>query len=414
MKEVKVRAGNLQAQSGSVRFFSGLIFLFAILTSGQAAAEVIMGEATGIESDAVRMISYRHQEHAWQTSDGATHLMVNRGDLSPGASLGLYSTGDLGDSWTNSISLNNTNSYASSDGVLIGDQLWIAYSSSASSILFAILDYDSVAWRLTAVERVFLSSDESAINPALVVDRAGAVWCAFVTRHNETSDATIHMSRRSPSGEWTDTGLTFGATDNISVERSARPILTPHGIGMVYSVHETLTWASRQDSWPVDEAWDESVLFERSSQDLDPYASHFTIARDGRGDLHMALSELGRLRYFRFIAATQTWQDRLISGDIRATYPQIAINAQTDGIMIWSNNQNGSVRLTQSLNWGGSFSVTDVLMHPFGGGDISYQNPRIEAPSLVTGLAVVVQQYVDGPLQKLLRFQVALATDSAK
>lgn len=383
--------------------------LFGLLLGAPAPAfaDIIVGSDTGIESDAVRMISYRHQEHAWQTSDGATHFMVNRGSLSPGASLTLYSTFDQGQTYSPGLSVNHTNGYASSDGLLVEDQLFLAFSTTASTILFAQMNYEvaTSSWSLVRLERVFKSEQFDAVNPGIVMDRNGDFWCAFVTKDKVSGDAQIRLAHRAfASSTWTDTSLGFGAVDSLSLERSARPMLTPTGIGMVYSVHQTLTWAARDDTWPPEQAWTETPLFVRSTEDLDPYASHFSVARDSLGNLHMALADQGRLRYFHFSATSEAWTDRLISFDISASYPQVAVNAMSDVVMIWTNTAVGNVKLSQSTDHGVSFTGTDLLIHPFGGPDVSYQNPRVEAPSSVLGPVLVVQQYVDGDMQKLLGF----------
>jgi hypothetical protein len=395
--------------SKRIALFVGAL-LSNLLPCEKLQAAAIPATVTPIESDATRMISYRHQEHAWQTADGATHFLVNRGTLSSGASLTLYSTTDQGITWSDSLQLNNTNAYASADGVLIGNELWVAFSSSASTILFAVLTYDelNVAWTLSRLQRVFQSTNQPALNPGIAIDEDGAVWCGFVTRDRNTNEATIRMSQRSPlSSTWVDTGLSFGATDNISVERSARPVVIPGGVGMVYSVHETLNWATRQNEWPIDQEWTNEELFRRSVDDVDPYASHFSVGRDSLNNLHMAVADRGRLRYLHYAASSLTWETRLISSDISATYPQVAVQSETDILMIWTNTSGGNVTLSQSADRGASFVATDFLWHPPSESDVSYQNPRIEAPSVVSGSVVVVQQYADGPLQKLLSFDVA-------
>ena len=333
--------------------------------------------------------------------------MVNRGTLSPGASLTLYSTFDQGQTYSAGLALNNTNSYASSDGLLVDDQLFLAFSSSASTILFAQLNYDVVtsSWSLVRMERVYKSEQFDAVNPGIIMDRSGDFWCALVTQDKLTADAQIRLVHRaSNNNAWSDTGLGFGAIDNWSLERSARPVLTPTGIGMVYSVHQTLTWAAREDGWDPQQVWTETPLFVRSTEDLDPYASHFSLAGDSLGNLHMALADEGRLRYFHFSATSGTWSNRLISFNISAAYPQVAVNAAADVVMIWTNTGAGNVKLSQSMDHGVTFTGTDLLVHPIGAPGVSYQNPRVEAPSSVSGPVVVVQQYVDNGVQKLLSF----------
>lgn len=48
-------------------------------TPSRAWTIVVMAVTTDLSSDNERVISYRHQQHLTQTSDGALHLLMNRG-----------------------------------------------------------------------------------------------------------------------------------------------------------------------------------------------------------------------------------------------------------------------------------------------------------------------------------------------
>ena len=47
---------------------------------------------TNLTSSNDREISYRHQQHLVQSADGALHLLFNRGSLTPGPGLSLFSS----------------------------------------------------------------------------------------------------------------------------------------------------------------------------------------------------------------------------------------------------------------------------------------------------------------------------------
>lgn len=388
-----------------------LVFALGLAATPEAFAATILGTPTTVDGTAERMISYRHQEHSWQTGDGATHLMVNRGSLSPGATLTLYSSPDDGLTWTSAIALANTNAYATSDGVLVGDDLWVVYSSAASTILFSILHYDSVTgtWALSATERVFKSSTTAALNPAMAIDALGAAWCAFVGTDSATGNHTLRMAQRAADGSaWLDTGLVFGTPDADTIQRSARPIVTATGVGMVYSVHEELYWAHRSNEHPFDEAWENTLIFTGSPEGLDPYSSHFSLAADSQGALHMAAVDQGRIVYFRSLDQGQVWESRVITRDIGATYPQISVIRGSDTLAVFSDTERSSVKVLRSHDGGDTFSATDLLVHaaPVPGSGTNYSNPRVEVPSLSGDIIPVVQQYVDGTVQRLLGFAV--------
>lgn len=382
------------------------------------AATLTLGAPTSLESDADRMISYRHQEHMWQTSDGATHLIINSGGLSPGASLTLQTSTDNGATWVQTLALPDTDVYSTSDGTLVGDDLWISYSSSLGTILFSVLHYDSASqsWSMGPIETAFSAPALRAINPAIAIDSLGAVWCGFVTRHKVSEDAAIRMVRRAANGSaWSNTGLIFGTVDNVSVERSARPVAISGGVGMIYSVHEKLFWAYRLNGWAVGQPWTEQTLFTSPPPfDTDPYASHFSVAADGNQDLHLAVADHGQVLYLRYSDAGQSWDaPRVLTRDITANYVQVSVVQDTDTVVIFSNDGKTYLRAFQSADAGASFTLTGLLVHPRvrSGSGIDYSNPRLETPGRSLYPIPVMQQYVNGSLQELLHFEVPEVVD---
>jgi len=67
----------------------------------------VTGTTTNLQSLEEGMISFRHQEHMWLTSDGAQHVLINQGMGIP--SLNLYSSlGGITD-WQLKVGLPNSN-----------------------------------------------------------------------------------------------------------------------------------------------------------------------------------------------------------------------------------------------------------------------------------------------------------------
>lgn len=406
------RAGHFATRNCARGFWALSAGLVLAYTPKSHAWETTLGTPTTIDSDSDRMISLRHQEHAWQTDDGALHLLVNRGSLSQAGSLTLYTTLDQGQTWAPMVTLEGTDRYSLSDGFLRGNQLWIAYSTTAGAILLSVLEYVDTGsgWSLSRTETAFSSSTSHGLNPAIAADGTGAVWCGFVAQDTTTSDATIRMIRRDPDGSgWLDAGLSFGPTDSRSVERSARPVAIPGGLGMIYTVHEVMFWAYRRDEWRPDQPWIEVPLFVASLPlNGGPFASHFSLVADRYHDLHLVLPEHGRLLYFRYLSARGLWTGRVLTRDIRAVYTQVSVTPATDAVTIYSSSEQALVRVFRSANSGNSFVFTDLLTHdPPPSGDVSYAYPRIEVPGLGSGAFPLVQQYVDGPRQRLLTFPLA-------
>jgi hypothetical protein len=204
---------------------------------------------------------------------------------------------------------------------------------------------------------------------------------------------------------WVDTGFTFGDADNTSIERSARPVPISGGMGMVYTVHEKIFWASRLNSWDLEQPWTRQQIFASTSGDNDPYSSHFSVASDAQKNVHLAISDGGRVGYFRRDAADGTWSSKWISADIGAGYVQASIVG--GDIVISANNQSNVVVATSS-DGGQTFTAPFALMHPAPGGGTSYPYPRIETAAHTAGPMLLLQQYVDNNTQRLLLFSVPL------
>ena len=109
----------LATRGGRVRDLLAWVALAALSGAAMAQAQQIQGQPTTLASTADRMISYRCQNHMWQTADGATHAIINRGPGLAGQSLALFSTFDGGATWINSgVSLPRSNGSSTSSSSL--------------------------------------------------------------------------------------------------------------------------------------------------------------------------------------------------------------------------------------------------------------------------------------------------------
>lgn len=375
-----------------------------------AAPVTLAGAQTPLSGNSERLISLRHQNHMWEAADGSTYLILNRGTQGGTDALQVYSSPDHGLSWYPGPRLPGSSSASTSDGYLTNGTLYVTYTTTAGTIVFTALKQVKLsaigAWKTLGSETVFSSPDAIAINPAMAIDATGTVWLAFVAQDLATGDYSIKMLRNAPSdGSWVDTGFTFGAVDNASIERSARPVATATGMGMVYAVHEQVFWASREDAWDLGQPWARQLLFTSTSNDNDPYASHFSVAADAQKNVHMALSDGGRVRYFRRDSATAAWSAKWISGNINAGYVQTSI---VGGDVVVASNNNSNVVVSRSLDGGSTFTTPYTLVHPAPAGGVSYPYPRIETAGHTAGPMLLLQQYVDNNTQRLLLFSVPL------
>jgi hypothetical protein len=305
--------------------------------------------------------------------------------------------------------LPDSDRYSTSDGYLTNDVLYVTHGTPAGALLFTAYQYDAGtgAWSLLWSETAYSSSGAIAINPAVAVDATGTIWLAFVATDMGRGNHSIKLLRNTPQLDgWVDTGFTFGAVDNASIERSARPVATATGIGMVYTVHEKIYWASRENAWPLSAQWKRQQLFSSTAGDNDPYASHFSVASDVRKNIHMAISDGGRVRYFRFDALSKLWSAKWISKSINAGYVQATIVA---GDVVVAANNDTNIAVYRSPDGGTSFAVSHALMHPLPTSpDLSYRYPRMETAAATIGPMVLLQQYTDSGIQRLLLFSVPL------
>ncbi|GAA5001958.1 hypothetical protein FNZ56_09435 [Pseudoluteimonas lycopersici] len=375
-----------------------------------AATVSLEGTQTPLKGNAERIISLRHQEHMWEAANGETYVIINRGTQGNLDSLQVFSTPDRGLSWYPGPRLPGSDRNSISDGYLDGKILYVTYSTPAGAVMFTALQRQGATavatWKTIWSDTAFSSPGTIAINPAMAVDAGGTIWLAFVGQDVATGNYSIRMLRNTSQAEgWVDTGFTFGAVDNLSIERSARPVATATGVGMVYAVHNQVFWASRENAWPQNQAWARQLLFTSQSGDTDPYASHFSVAADDQHDIHMSLSDGGRVRYFRFDAATKAWSAKWLTGNISAGYLQTSIVA---GDVVVASNNYSNVVVLRSTDNGASFTTPYMLVHPAPGNGVSYPYPRVETASRTAGPMLLLQQYVDNSQQRLLLFNVPL------
>lgn len=382
----------------------------ALVQPAQAQVPVIGSEPTNLASSFDRMISYRHQEHMWQTADGALHVVMNRGRLSPSGGLGLWSSFDGGRNWTAMLTWGGAGNDSTADGVLDGNRLSMAYSTDAGAIVYNDLRYDipSRTWSQVASETVFAPGEFTAENPTVAVDANGSTWVVYVASDVATGSPRIRLSSRA-AGEapWVDTGLTFGTVGTLGTGRSARLFAVPGGMAMLHKVQETLTWATRTNTEPVDAPWAEQVLFvSPPPAPRDPYASHFSIVADSQNNLHVVMADDGKLMYFRYGARNGWGAGRVLDSTATVSYCQISITAD-DRLVVVYNNASSDSRAMQSTNRGLAFTSI-ALLRPTPVEGAGYAFSRVETPSRTTVPVPVLRQYTEGRTNKLMLFTLPL------
>jgi hypothetical protein len=398
------------------RFAAWTLALCAALTVGQAhALQKLYGNVNSFTSSADRMISYRNQQHSWQTSDGGLHIMINLGTVSSGASLGVFSSFDGGNTWQQTMSFPNTDQYSTSDGALSTtngvEQLQLAYATAETTgqIIFVTATYDSAtqSWTQGAPQTVFAATGYVGSNPAFSVDGTGTVWCGFIAQQTTTTKYSIQMAYLpAQASTWSTTGLVFGAVDG-NKQKSVRPVPYPGGAAMVYQDDENMYFAYRENAWTPGTPWTTALLFTNlPPPSQDPYDTHYSVIADANLNLYMAFIGAGQQLYFSsYSSGVGTWSApvELLKKPVQAAYPEVTIS---DGNVVVLVNDLNSVVVFQSNDEGQTFYPVQALLHPPVTTGYDYNNPRIEVPKPATNPMPVWQQFVYGTAQELILFSV--------
>ncbi len=371
----------------------------------------VAGSATGLTSTADRMISYQHQRHLWQTDDDAVHVLLNRGALSLGAPMALYTTFDGGNNWTSTSALPSGNQYTTSDGILTGSTLTVVYSDLFSNIRIVALGYDSATkhWSRSSTELVASDPLRKLVNPTFAYDSSSRIWCTYVRYTPRPYSVSIRLSyKQIGSPAWTDTNLNFGDVGIEGIRRSARLVRLPAGVGMIFTVEDTLFWAWRLNEWPENAPWNVSTIFV-GQKDIDPYSSHFSLADDGLGNLHLATVDGGRVLYSRLFSGDVDWQPIVeLAGFENTNYVQTSLS---NGNVLVLGSNNNSTKAYRSIDGGSTFYYSYLLSHqsPPADGSISYDLPRLTAPETASERIPVLQQFRQSDAQSLLFFSPTLS-----
>jgi hypothetical protein len=386
---------------------SALLLVCLLWACLPAVAESVSPTATNLQSNNERMISYRHQERMWQTTDGALHLVINRGTLN-GGGLGLYSSFDGGRQWLLAVAFENTGNDSTIDGELRGTRLSLVHSEATGTVRHRVLQYDTTSrvWITQTSEPAVVEPAVSAQNPAAVTDRKGVVWCAFLARDKVSGDYSLRLARRAVDGTWALTDQVLGGSGR-SKARSARPILTPEGVGMAFRVRNVLSWASRLDGSDPAAAWElRQINVDTAEPDLnDPFASHFSAVTDDTQAIHLVVVDDSNVLYFRRDPVLGAWSaPRAIDGARRSVYVKIGWNGEKVFVSIPSNNGSGLV--LSSADGGANFAEVHALVLPTPAAGVTYDFSRHEMPSRWFGALPILQQYEQRRQERLMLYEI--------
>lgn len=380
------------------------------LLPAMAAPVAVKAVKTDLSSNNERVISYRHQQHMVQTADGALHLMLNRGTLTPGPGLSLYSSFDGGTTWSFMHNFELTDDKSTGDVLLAGSELSVAYHTIDNKLMFTRLQYDSAlrTWTPLLLELAYASGQWAALNPTLAIDDLGTVWMGFNAKGRFNGLGNLRLVNRVGGGNvWTDPNLVFGPTDKKAVERSARPVRLPGGVGMVWTVHEVTYWSRRSNGMPDNSLWSQLTLYTGlpATQIEDPYASHFNVTTDDTGGVHLISVEEYDVLYFKYANSTDSWTAPTVVDDGRkVAYAQMGLFNGKLAVGYSVQRSKGTLALSPDLGstW---TNHADLSMLAIGPG-INLNTARVELPARSVGVLPMLQQYEDNGTQRLMLFKI--------
>lgn len=390
----------------------------SVAAASPAVKQVVKIPATptSIISTTKRMISYRNQSHSWQTRDGAIHLMVNTGTVTGGSGMMLYSSFDQGSTWTPMFSLPQTDASSTSDGMLgtaaaNSNVLQLVYSTTnTGGIMYLTATYSaaSKSWTPSTPQSVFSARAQLAAIPALSVDAQGNLWCGYTVEPLSTQLYQIEMSYLLVGAKaWKNSGVIVGNVDD-SAQHAARPVPFAGGVGMIYQTDDSLYWAYRLSSWPLNQAWTSTLLFVGlPPAGSDPYGTHFNAATDAENNILVAFAGPTSLQYMKYTNSSSTWSavQQLAPSTEDVTYMKICL---ADGNVLLMANDETSIDVFQSTDDGDTFQLTQALVHPPAApsSGLVYSNPRVECPTYSLNPVPTWQQYYGTTDQYLYYFAV--------
>ncbi|TGD76083.1 hypothetical protein E4634_00595 [Mangrovimicrobium sediminis] len=367
------------------------------------AQAVIRGTSTSLVGASERIISYRNQEHMWQTSDGAQHIIINLGEDSPSGDLAMYTKSGAGD-WTAGIKLAATDKASTMDGVLSGNSLHLCYGLASGAVHYARLDYNSTThtWSQGLNTEVDSASDSTPFTPSIGLDGAGRTWCAYSDQDAATLRIRIKLKYSTDGGMlWSDSNALF-ASDNLFPSKAAKLVPTTDGMGMVFTDATQVAgekiisayWAFLPNTALPTDRWDNELIWTypaSSSRDSDPYGTHYSVVSDGAGNVHVLYTDQLALQMRSRDAVSGTWgAANNLAGPASTAYMQVAVDTD-DGELYVLYNWYQQLRVLVSSDGGQSFSDVALLYRPsFGFLDASH--PRVETPSYFTSPMHVLNQ----------------------
>ena len=289
---------------------------------------------TRIYGDEANFVSSRNMRHIWATGheDPASRVtaVVVKKEGNEDRGMVLYRSADDGTTWDDVLEISKE-SYLVSDGIIdTADNIHLVYSTlrrtDFADVRYARLTFmpaptESWSFDPDSIVTVFPDGERIHANRATIaMDAHDVLWCAF--RFEDSSERAgecyIKVYYSIDNGKsWQDSGQDFGRKND---QTQKTPTIFAFGdgfesrIGLVYQDVDDeggrhKWWAFRDDDQDPEEPWQGPALIARMEMpapDGDPFGSHWSVAGDGSGNVHLAFQDYG-INYVKYDPVDGQW-----------------------------------------------------------------------------------------------------------
>ena len=360
---------------------------------GIESVDIITGTASGISNGSEGMISSRFQEHSWVTDDGAIHILANTNEQ-----LTLY-TAKAGTNEPNfeiAAILDNSNKSSRSDGLILGNTLYLTYSTDNGGLAFSTLSYNDETTSWTAESSHFSDPFPSTKfqRPSIAVSEDGTIYVAFTSTKNTTDKTRLRAAYSKDGGSsWILDDRSINNTSNNG-RMSGDIMTTDNGVGLLYTNGASLNWVEvSTKTTDRNNPLTEQVLLTQGKRQKDPKGTHFSSLTDTDGNIHVATNNgKQRVIYLRYDNDSADWEEPVEITDYKSgSYMQISILENDSLLLSHDARRDGEkyLEVAGSTDGGKNWSKQARLEQQI---SANPGNPRVEAPSYAQESLPIFQQ----------------------
>lgn len=328
------------------------------------------------------MIVSRMQDHIVETSDGALHLLMNRGYPT---GLTLLTSTDGGVTWTARLILEDSGRASTADIRLIddGDFMVVAYTTEADDVAFRSMAYEPVTNTWIEVQHQVVAMGEgstNSIHPTVAIGQNGRI---FVSYTEEVAGGIKVVVRWSDDG-----GRTWDGDETVAygVWTGSSRMISADGVnGFLLAGSDTLEWISYDPRL----GWQSETLDAEGASGR--YSSHFSTTTIGNDIFVVTVTTEHELILLIRDGDTGQWSPGVMIAGARDEVSNVQISASDTGnlYIVHDNIHTGRLIVLESTDGGQTWAPEAILRTPA----ILVADPaRFEAPEQFSGDLIVMQQ----------------------